>query len=108
MGTKGGPAHTTPLHQLGQKVALEEEGKFVRQLAHKTRLDIDVCDLKSLPVAADIRPALESGIVATVGSTTRQTIEFLELMNLFFSSVLVFSALNFLWAAFLFDLRFFK
>ena len=85
MGTKGGPAHTTPLHQLGQKVALEEEGKFVRQLAHKTRLDIDVCDLKSLPVAADIRPALESGIVATVGSTTRQTIEFLELMNLYVS-----------------------
>ena len=38
MGTKGGPAHSTPLHELGQAVALEEVGKFVRQLAHKNSL----------------------------------------------------------------------
>ena len=38
MGTKGGPAHSTPLHQPGQAVALEEVGKFVRQLAHKNSL----------------------------------------------------------------------
>ena len=43
MGTKGGPAHSTPLHLARARGGLGRSRKFVRQLAHKTRLDIDVC-----------------------------------------------------------------
>ena len=81
MGTKSGPAHSTPTHQLGQEVALEEVGKFVRQLAHKTRLDIDVQDGFSVWGVAEGSKGCKIRYCPTSPQQPAWAVKFLHLMG---------------------------